>query len=301
MQTIKEILTPEELAFVTSRSNWHGASIIAFDWAVIIATFVIMAHYPNPLTMLLGLFVLGARQLGLGIVVHETGHRTLFSSTELNDFASTWLSGYWVFSDRQSYMQVHLMHHQMAGTSDDPDLANYQAYPIDRTSLKRKFTRDLTGQLGWRRIKSIYRTALRLRELKPDTRRYITRSLSVNLAMLLVLTAFGQPWLYLVWIGAFMTSHMLIVRIRQMAEHAGVPDLLSKDPRDNTRTLYITPLERFFIAPHQVNYHLEHHLVASVPIYRLRALHELLLAKGFYDNVKFQKGYLNLLRDVTYA
>ena len=86
-----------------------------------------------------------------------------------------------------------------------------------------------------------------------------------------------------------------------MAEHAGVPDLLSKDPRDNTRTLYITPLERFFIAPHQVNYHLEHHLVASVPIYRLRALHELLLAKGFYDNVKFQKGYLNLLRDVTFA
>ena len=111
-------------------------------------------------------------------------------------------------------MKVHLMHHQMAGTSDDPDLQNYQAYPIDRTSLKRKFTRDLTGQLGWRRIKSIYRTALRLRELKPDTRRYITRSLGVNLAMLLVLTAFGQPWLYLVWIGAFMTSHMLIVRIR---------------------------------------------------------------------------------------
>jgi hypothetical protein len=57
MQTIKEILTPEELAFVTSRSNWHGASIIAFDWAVIIASFVVMAHYPNPLTVLLGLFV----------------------------------------------------------------------------------------------------------------------------------------------------------------------------------------------------------------------------------------------------
>ena len=103
MQTIKEILTPEELAFVTSRSNWHGASIIAFDWAVIIASFVVMAHYPNPLTVLLGLFVLGARQLGLCIVVHETGHRTLFSSTELNDFASTWLSGYWVFGPPELY------------------------------------------------------------------------------------------------------------------------------------------------------------------------------------------------------
>ena len=55
------------------------------------------------------------------------------------------------------------------------------------------------------------------------------------------------------------------------------------------------------IAPHEVNYHLEHHLMASVPIYRLRRLHELLVEKGFYEGVEFERGYLNLLKSVTYA
>lgn len=73
MQPIKELLTPEEFRQVTQRSNWRGASIVAFDWLVIILTFVLLANYPNPVTLLVGLFVLGARQLGLGIVVHETG------------------------------------------------------------------------------------------------------------------------------------------------------------------------------------------------------------------------------------
>ena len=301
MQPIKELLTPEEFRQVTQRSNWRGASIVAFDWLVIILTFVVLANYPNPVTLLVGLFVLGARQLGLGIVVHETGHQSLFASSRLNDFASKWLSGYWVFSDRKSYMKTHLKHHQAAGTSDDPDAPNYQAYPISRTSLKRKVIRDLTGQLGWRRVKSIYRGISRLNEFKPEVREYMIRSIGVNLALLAILTAFGHAWLYLVWVLAFMTSHMLVVRIRQIGEHAGVPNLLDQDPRQNTRTLYLNPLERFLIAPHQVSYHLEHHMLASVPIYRLRTLHNILLNKGYYQDVKFQHGYFSLLKNVTYA
>ena len=114
-----------------------------------------------------------------------------------------------------------------------------------------------------------------------------------------ILALFGAAWVYLVWVIAFMTTHMLVTRIRQIAEHAAVPDLFSPDARKNTRTLYINPLERLFIAPHQVNYHLEHHLMASVPIYRLRELHQLLRSRGYYDEVDMQHGYLNLLRSVT--
>jgi|TARA_B110000196_G_scaffold134074_1_gene116215 fatty acid desaturase len=93
-----------------------------------------------------------------------------------------------------------------------------------------------------------------------------------------------------------MTSHMLVTRIRQIAEHAAVPDQFNIDVRFNTRTIYISPLERLLIAPHQISFHLEHHLMASVPIYNLRRLHELLLNKGFYKGVTFSRGYLNLLR-----
>ncbi len=297
----KEIFTEKELQLITASNNWLGASIVLFDWVVIIGTFVLVSLYTNPLTILLGVFVLGARQLGLGVILHETGHRSFFTSQFWNDLVGNWLAGYWIFSDKDTYMRGHIKHHQNAGTKQDPDLNNYKSYPVPRSSLKRKFTRDLTGQLGWRRVRSIYRTMRRLNELPLATRQYFLRSVGANAVMLLILTLFGAPWLYLMWVAAFMTSHMLVTRIRQIAEHAAVPDAFNLDPRWNTRTLYINPLERFFIAPHQVNFHLEHHMLASVPIYRLETMHKILLEKGFYKDIEFQQGYFNLLRRVTYA
>lgn len=296
---IKEVLTPEEMARVTRRNNWYAWRIVLFDWSVIIGSFWFMANYPNPLTILLGVCLLGARQLGLGVIVHETGHRTFFSSNKVNDLVGNWLAGYWVFSNKEAYMNVHLEHHRQAGSDADPDLGNYKDYPVTHTSFKRKVLRDLTGQLGWRRIKSIYRALTRFNQLDEQNRTYLARSVGVNLFMLIVLAALGHAWLYLTWVAAFMTTHMLIVRIRQIAEHAGVPDNFAADPRLNTRTLYINPLERLFIAPHRVNYHMEHHMLASVPIYRLQTLHDLLLEKGYYKDVEFERGYWNLLRNVT--
>jgi fatty acid desaturase len=122
----------------------------------------------------------------------------------------------------------------------------------------------------------------------------------VNAGLLLVLAISGHAWLYLLWVAAFMTSHMLVSRIRQIGEHAAVPDLFSLDPRDNTRTVYTNWLERFLLAPHRVSYHLEHHLLASVPIYRLQRMHEILRREGFYKDTDFPRGYFNLLRQVTY-
>ena len=149
-------------------------------------------------------------------------------------------------------------------------------------------------------MKSIGRSIRNIRQLKPQSRQTVFRSLLLNGAMLVLLASLGNAWLYSLWVIAFMTSHMLVTRIRQIAEHAAVPNLYDLDPRLNTRTIYISGLERLLIAPHHVSYHLEHHLMASVPIYRLQELHEILLRKGYYKGVDFPKGYLNLLAQVTY-
>lgn len=297
--SIKDVLTDAELKQVTSRSDWQAAKIVLIDWAIVIATFWLMASYPNPITILAGVWILGSRMMGFGVVVHETGHRTFFNSNKINDFVGNWLAGYWVFSNKDGYMRGHLKHHQRAGTEDDPDLKNYRNFPVSHTSLKRKIIRDLTGQVGWRRVKSIFRAYQNFNRLNDENKTYLKRSAAVNLLMLGVMAAFGHAWLYLTWVAAFMTSHMFIVRIRQIAEHAAVPNLFDLDPRLNTRTLYISPLESFLIAPHGINYHLEHHMLASVPIYRLKELHKLLRDKGYYDEVEFQQGYVNLLKAVT--
>ena len=70
---------------------------------------------------------------------------------------------------------------------------------------------------------------------------------------------------------------MVITRIRNIAEHAVVPD--SADPLRNTRTTHANFLERLFIAPYYVNYHLEHHLLFYVPCYNLPRVHRILSAE----------------------
>ena len=301
MENIRELLTAEELAEVTKKDDLKAASIVAFDWALIAGLFTLAALFPYPLVLLLVIILLGGRMMAFGVLVHETGHKSFFTSSAVNDFVGKWLSGYWVFSDKAAYMKGHLMHHRDCGTPDDPDLKNYEAYPVNKSSFKRKVTRDLTGQLGWRRVKSIAKAFRKLGQLKPGNRKTLIRSLGCNLAMLLFFVYIGYAWLYALWVIAFMTSHMLITRIRQVAEHAAVPDHFSPDARLNTRTIYINRLERLLISPHDLNYHLEHHLLASVPIYRLRRLHEILLAKGYYDGMEFPRGYMQLLRQVVAA
>lgn len=296
---LREILTSDELQAVTASSDLRGAWIVSCQWALVIAIFAGVALWTNPLTVLLAIWLLGGRQLGFGVLVHECGHRSLFRSQRLNDLVGDWLLAPPTFNNVKAYMRGHLHHHRLAGTHEDPDLPNYQDYPITHARLRRKLLRDVTGQTGWRTVRGIARGLANLGTLPPETRAALLRGVAMNAVMLLVMTACGAPWLYLLWAIAFVCANPLISRIRQVAEHAAVPDLCDADPRRNTRTLEAGWLARLVFCPHQINYHLEHHLLASVPIYRLRPLHRMLQAKGFYDGVEFPRGYWQLLRRVT--
>ena len=86
-----------------------------------------------------------------------------------------------------------------------------------------------------------------------------------------------------------MTWMMVITRIRNIAEHAVVPD--SDDPLRNTRTTKANLIERAFIAPYFVNYHLEHHLLFYVPCYNLPRLHAILMRGPHAARMEVQPGY----------
>src|SRR6202008_62622 len=87
---------------------------------------------------------------------------------------------------------------------------------------------------------------------------------------------------------------MVITRIRNIAEHAVVPD--SSDPLRNTRTTHANILERLFIAPYYVNYHLEHHLLFYVPCYNLPRVHRILSRSHLAERMETQPNYLAVLR-----
>ncbi len=128
--------------------------------------------------------------------------------------------------------------------------------------------RDLTGQTAYTRRREQFQRGIGVRE-----------GLIVNAVLWAALAVAGYWWLYpALWLLPLATWYQLVSRIRNIAEHAVVPD--NDDPLRNTRTTYANPLIRLLVAPYWVNYHLEHHLFMFVPCWRLPQAHRALLAAG---------------------
>ena len=93
----------------------------------------------------------------------------------------------------------------------------------------------------------------------------------------------------------------MILRIRSIAEHFA---LSHSHPLEESRNVEAGLIERFLIGPHNIGLHLDHHLVASIPLYNIPKLHRLLLGCGYYrDNAHTNDGYLwgnNTLLDDMY-
>ena len=279
----------------------HGSRAwlsIATNWGLVGAAFALVAWAPNPLTVVVALFVIGGRQLGFAVLMHEAAHRTLFRNRRWNDVVGNWLCAYPVWSDLYPYRAYHLQHHAKTGTTEDPDLGLAAPFPITRASLRRKIWRDLSGQTGWKRARATFRRDLGLSQGKVRRLDFMgvrnLRGVTItNAALLAVLVVCGHPALYLLWVGAWLTTYSLVMRIRSIAEHGMVPD--PADDFRNTRTTVARWWERLFIAPNLVNYHLEHHLMIAVPHYNLPRMHRLLRERGVLAGACVTDGYLRVL------
>ncbi|MEM0953496.1 MAG: fatty acid desaturase family protein [Pseudomonadota bacterium] len=294
-----QYLSRSEVRFFTRKSDFLAWKTLVTSWAGIFAIFWVVANWTHHVTLFAALLLLPGRQLALAVITHECGHGTFFNSKVLNRWVGQYLAANPVFTDMHNYARGHTQHHQLAGTHDDPDLPNYQAYPVSTDSFKRKVLRDLTGQTGYKLMRFILSSAMGILSDDDASRaraKPFLQQIMMNLILAVLLAWLFAPWAYLLWLGAYMTTYMLVVRIRQVAEHANVPDLYDSDPRNNTRTTIPSWWERLVFAPNNVNYHMEHHFMAAVPCYRLKELHQLLRQRGAYTDTPIFHGYSEVLR-----
>jgi len=291
--------TPQEMAVVRARSDIRGLFCVAHAWAVIGAAMAVYALWPNPLTFIAAVLVIGSRQLGLAILMHDAAHGVLMRTRWLNEWVSQWLCAYPVGADTIAYRHYHLKHHRSTQQKDDPDLGLSAPFPITKSSYRRKFIRDITGQTGFKQRREQFRRAWGGNNL--NFVQHVTAFweklggvLTANFVLLAILTAFGKPHYWLMfWLLPNLTWQMVITRIRNIAEHAVVPD--NNDVFRNARTTYAGPVMRAFVAPYWVNYHVDHHLLFYVPCYNLTKLHAMLLAKGFGPRMEIRKNYREIL------
>jgi fatty acid desaturase len=284
---VSDYLSAEQAQALRGKSDLVGALLVLHAWALIAGSMALFVWWPNPFTFLVAVMVIGGRQLGLAILMHDAAHGLLFVDRRLNDWVGAWLCAFPVFTSLSLYRPYHLKHHRFTQRAEDPDLGLSAAFPITAGSLRRKIVRDLTGQTAYTRRREQFQRGIGVRE-----------GLIVNAVLWAALAVAGYWWLYpALWLLPLATWYQLVSRVRNIAEHAIVPD--NDDPLRNTRTTYANPLIRLLVAPYWVNYHLEHHLFMFVPCWRLPQAHRALLAAGWRDAMELQPGYRAVLRAAT--
>lgn len=308
-----EFLTPQERKMLLEKKDWKAWLQVVDTWGWIAAMMTLVALFPNVLTVIVALFIIGGKQLGCSILMHDAGHYALFNDKKLNDFVGKWLGSYPIMNDVIRYREYHLRHHLSVGTAEDPDISLTKGYPAGVKSMLRKFARDLSGATGIKSQIALVMTYLGY--LKYNLSRKVERisqkdrtwaeffrtairnlhgPILSNLMIFGILWLIGQPQLYWLWIGALLTTFNFSIRVRSIAEHSMTDDV--HNPLRNTRTTYANWFERLLFAPNNVNYHLEHHLMMGVPSYNLPKMHNMLKEKGFYENALLEKGYWNIIK-----
>ena len=296
-------LSRDEIADLRHKSVWRAAFVVGHAWATIGLGMALFALWPNPATLALGIVVIGSRQLGLAILMHDGAHGLLAPNPKWNERLSQWLCAFPVFSDTRLYRPYHMKHHRFTQTEQDPDLGLSAPFPITRASFRRKMLRDLTGRTAFQQRRSQWDAALGPKEWprRERFRHFQDKTggpLIANLFLFAALSAVGYWYLYpLLWLLPLATWYQVAVRVRNIAEHAMVP--ANDDPLRNTRTTRAGWLERLLLAPYFVNYHLEHHLFPFAPCYRLRQAHKMLENKGVQPRCEIRPGYRAVLRLAT--
>lgn len=308
----KAIFTPGEWARLTSRDSWRGLWLVVHCWGAIAAAIALVTIWPNPFTWLVAVMIVGTRQLGLAIIMHEAAHGGLHASQKVNEFVGNWICAVPVGASLSGYRAYHLKHHKFTQQPEDPDLGLSAPFPILKDSFYRKAFRDLTGQTFLKQRLPLFMTLFRrndnaVSDIADDdeTENFLTagrtamlRFLGVNALLFgLFWLAGAGIWFWGVWVFAMATWFPFITRVRNIAEHACTST--GPDPFSHARTTHANLIERALIAPYWVNYHAEHHLFMYLPCYRLPEAHRLLTEKGLIARVDVAPGYLDVLRLAT--
>lgn len=301
----KTIFTPDEWRRLTARSDLLGLSMVAHAWGLIALAMLAFHLAPNPITWALAVMVVGARQLGLAILMHEAAHNGLSRNAQVNEWVGQWLCAAPVGTNLAAYRPYHFAHHKHTQTPQDPDLGLSAPFPISKAAFRRKMIRDLTGQTFFKLtvlplLRGFAPSVVKGARAPKGLARQAAPFLLTNAVLLAALALMGVWHLYvLIWLAALATWFPFVTRVRNIAEHACTP--VSGDPFGQARTTRGAWFERLLIAPYWVNFHAEHHLWPYLPAYRLEETHRLLMAKGYRPRMAVEARYADVLRLATSA
>ena len=296
----RKALPREIVRELTRRSPWRATAAVLHDFAVIAAAIAVGLYFwPNPLVLLLSILVIGTRQHALFVIAHDAAHYLLYQRRWLNDAVGRLCATVQGLS-MCTYRVIHRLHHNNLYGELDPDTALHGGYPRGRAYLVKKLLKDLSGLTAWKTyayflggapaLNTATNVALRPLDdtsgkLRDEARRDRNTVIVVQLLLLALAAWSGYLLQYLVlWVLPLATVVQAILRVRAIAEHGATTDFSS--PLTAARTNLGPAWLRWALFPHNVGYHIEHHLYASVPQYHLPALHREMAQRGLLEGAE---------------
>lgn len=294
----RKALPPQTVQRLARISTARAAWSVLQEVLVLAALLATALTFWTPLVVIPCVLLIGTRQHALFILAHDAAHYRLFEQRWLNDAVGRACATVQGLSMR-TYRVVHRLHHNNLYGPADPDTAIHGGYPRGRAYLAKKLAKDLLGLTAWKTYAYFFgapaintETNVAMRPLN-DTSERLRREarsdrvvvIGFHLLALAIAAATGYLLEYLVlWVLPLLTVVQAILRLRAVAEHGATTDFSS--PLTAARTNLGGWLIEWLIFPHRVNYHIEHHLYASVPHYNLPELHREMEKHGMLEGAE---------------
>lgn len=293
-------------------SGTHTTLYLLAQWSTMIATFAVAAFADHWAVYIAAGLVIASRMQALGVMMHDGAHWLLYNNRKVNDIVSDLFIAFPLGMSTTLYRKTHFRHHRYTNTNEDQDLAAQQQeqewyqWPKTRLGCAWLLFRSLFGfnfYKGWVLYKHWAPWNNFTSPDFPKSSRILYVASTITVYCLFAF-AFQVNWriavtLMLLYVLSGYTFLNIINRLRTTSEHLGTP---GTHELNDTRTVLPNPVERFFIAPYGVNYHLEHHLFPSVPGFRLAKLHlELMKDDRFREKAHVTQGYTGVIRELMSA
>jgi fatty acid desaturase len=286
-----------ELKTLTKLSPWKSIFAISLNWLFIFAAIAIHIKYAHPLVYFLSWMLIATRLYAFYSLIHDAIHFLIVRNKKWNDLIAQVFLGLPIFISLKNMRAAHLAHHKHLQTDLDPEMKhlNYDEFqfPKSKQGLIRLFLMDISG------INFVYYQLLKAKSLlinfNPsgyNKARVMLFSFYFLIFTLAILAGFGKE-IFLYWLLPYATLYQVLNRLRLATEHFNIDENFGV----NTRSVIPSFIEKWTLTPHNLGYHLDHHLYPGVPFYNLPQLHQMLMTFEAYSNeVLVEKSYFQVIK-----
>ncbi len=271
----------------------------AFETLVILsAAITVSLIWWTPWIVIPAIIVIAGRQQACFVLAHDAAHYRMFESRTLNDTVGRAFAVV-VGISMCTYRVLHRLHHNHLYEERDPDTPLHGGYPRGRAYLAKKLTKDLLGLTAYKTYSYFFgapainddttKSNRPLDDTSPALRkaarqdRWIVAGFHIAAPLTAFYAGYGVEYLIL-WILPLITVLQALLRFRAICEHGAVTDFAS--PLTAARTNKAPWWLRWWMFPHHVNFHVEHHLYPSIPHYNLPKCHEEMAQLGLLERAE---------------